>query len=135
MTRPRLIHAFVAGGLLLASSCTAPAPDGGEAVAGTHADLRGAGLPCGGLAGLSCTDGLACTYPIGSCGADDRTGTCNPKPEVCPFIWQPVCGCDGHQYPNGCEAARAGISVARRGFCDRKPDPLTGEPTEIAPSL
>jgi hypothetical protein len=42
---------------------------------------------------------------------------CKTRPEVCPAIYQPVCGCDDKPYPSACAASAAGISVAREGEC------------------
>jgi len=63
-----------------------------------------------------CADGLYCQYQK-LCGADDSGGTCTKKPQICPDIFQEVCGCDGNNYPNTCYAARAGVSTAHTGAC------------------
>ena len=46
-----------------------------------------------------------------------ETGVCEPRPEICPDIWNPVCGCDNHTYANDCVAALNGMSVDYRGSC------------------
>jgi hypothetical protein len=117
------IHAFFC---VLALSCT-PTADG-DAVDDATEPLRAGGQTCGGFAGLACEDGLDCFYAIGSCGRGEQSGTCASRPEVCTFIYKPVCGCDGRTYPNRCEATRAGVSIAHHGACEKG----EGEPTAVS---
>ena len=49
--------------------------------------------------------------------ATDAGGKCTKKPEICPHLVAPVCGCDQQTHNNACEAARAGVSVASKGAC------------------
>ena len=73
---------------------------------------------CGGLAGLACPEGQFCSYAVGDfCGAADAMGTCEVRPEACPAVVQPVCGCNDRTYGNACEAALEGVSVALEGAC------------------
>ena len=62
----------------------------------------------------NCDFGLYCEKPVGKCKAE---GSCAIRPEVCTDDYQPVCGCDGQTYSNACNAARAGVSVAKKGKC------------------
>ena len=79
---------------------------------------EGGANACGGLLGLSCADDEFCSFAADAfCGAADQTGTCEPRPEVCPDIFSPVCGCDDETYANACEANGAGVSVASEGEC------------------
>jgi hypothetical protein len=63
----------------------------------------------------TCGAGEFCNASAGSC--DASSGACETRPEVCPSLFAPVCGCDGQTYPNACEAAGMGTSVAFDGEC------------------
>jgi hypothetical protein len=65
---------------------------------------------------MACADGFFCDDS--ACGAADAAGTCQPRPEVCPEFYSPVCGCDGVTYSNECHANGAGTSAAFEGECD-----------------
>ena len=99
-------------------------PDGGTPVADGGLSLPDAsiigrdggpqldgGVPAG---CLRCTREQFCATPDGMC---DVGGTCMPRPELCPGIFLPVCGCDGMTYSNDCAAHAAGQSVAFEGEC------------------
>ena len=74
---------------------------------------------CGGFAGLTCEAGEYCRYAsTDMCGAADQLGVCEIIPEVCTDEVMPVCGCDGSQYGNPCEAAAAGISITDDAICN-----------------
>jgi hypothetical protein len=65
----------------------------------------------------------------------DGAGTCAARPEICPGIFSPVCGCDGTTHGNACEAAAAGARVESIGACptaDRCDPPcVRGERCEL----
>ncbi len=84
-------------------------------------DAPGSGVFCGGIGGIMCRGrGLYCNYA--DCSIPDASGTCEAVPTVCPDVVDPVCGCDGNDYGNACEAAMAGVSVRSRGMCPAPAD-------------
>jgi Pacifastin inhibitor (LCMII)/Kazal-type serine protease inhibitor domain len=73
---------------------------------------------CGGIAGFQCPPNTYCAYgPTQKCGAGDQMAACKPRPEVCTKEYKPVCGCNGKDYGNVCEAAHDGTSVLKEGSC------------------
>lgn len=73
---------------------------------------------CGTIAGLTCDDTQYCLYDGDGCGLADGGGTCKTRPEVCPDVVDPVCGCDGQTYENACEANANGQDVISLGACE-----------------
>jgi hypothetical protein len=61
-----------------------------------------------------CTPAEYCEKNLADCEGE---GMCFVKPDLCTQIFDPVCGCDGNTYSNGCLAAQAGVSVASEGEC------------------
>jgi hypothetical protein len=96
----------------------APAP-AEDAFAGADApandDAASTGSFCGGIGGIACRDPAQyCNY---DCTVPDGAGTCEPRPDFCADVLDPVCGCDGVTYSNPCMAAMAGVPVRTRGRC------------------
>ena len=78
------------------------------------------GQACGSRGLAECPDGFYCDWegPV-ACGMADGPGTCQPRPDACIALYDPVCGCDGNTYGNACSAASAGVDVSAEGECER----------------
>ena len=101
-------------------------PLGPETTCTTANGVSVCGQICGGIAGLPCDDERAfCRLPDGGCCCDFM-GVCTIRPEVCPLVLNPVCGCDEKTYSNECEAFAAGASIAHRGPCGQSACCLPG---------
>jgi hypothetical protein len=91
------------------------------AMAGVNVKAEGACPKAAGAANTcktnkNCPAGDFCAKDTGKC---DDEGVCAQKPQICPTIVAPVCGCNNKTYNNNCEAHRAGVSVKHDGKCEK----------------
>jgi hypothetical protein len=74
---------------------------------------------CGGFTDVECEEDEYCHYQNElTCNVTEFTGVCKKRPHLCPYVYAPVCGCDGETYPNACVARASGTSVFVDGACD-----------------
>ncbi len=93
-----------------------------NATAGEGCDDAGGSAVCtAGCAPVRCWGWDADCGPAAFCaraaGACDGAGTCAWRPEDCPPVVAPVCGCDGETWDSDCLAAQAGTGVDLEGAC------------------
>jgi hypothetical protein len=75
-------------------------------------------LICGGDSIQVCPTDMFCAYTLDAmCGWADATGVCQPEPQACPTIDDPVCGCDGVTYSSECVANASGVAIVSVGAC------------------
>lgn len=102
---------IAAAGLMAA---TAPSP--------TSSSRGIPGIPierCGGPNHTLCRPGFYCQKTTEVCPIKGGPGVCKVRPQKCPGVVVPVCGCNNVTYANECQAERAGVSVAHQGRCQR----------------
>ncbi len=87
-------------GVTYSSSCMASA---------SGANVAYPGLCQGCTDNAQCKAGEYCAKEHGDC---DGFGTCEVTPDVCPPVYDPVCGCDSMSYANACVAATAGVNTS-----------------------
>lgn len=87
------------------------------AMAGVRVESLGECPPDDCRSNEDCAEGFFCNFPGSSCKG---RGSCEPRPEACIEIFDPVCGCDGKTYSNACFAHAAGVSVQHPGECKMK---------------
>jgi len=64
-----------------------------------------------------CPEFFYCKKPVGVC-TGSTLGKCIAQPDTCSTQYDPVCGCNGKTYTNGCFADLAGISIYSIGLCN-----------------
>jgi hypothetical protein len=115
-------------GLVFLLACGGSSHSASDAGPGDGASGDGSsGGACGGFAHTPCSATEYCDYADNGCGIGDQTGTCKPRPDLCPvnatgappeIVATPTCACDGNIYSSECDANRAGFDVNAHGTCD-----------------
>ena len=63
--------------------------------------------------------GEVCVYEEATNCGNDGSATCVVEPWGCPYLSNPVCGCDGNTYENESRAKIQGVSIAHHGECSK----------------
>jgi hypothetical protein len=82
-------------------------------VGGGGGPLHGPYPPASCTSNADCDDDHYCFYH----DCDPSGGICMPRPGMCPYLWEPVCGCDSVTYANACIAAWNGVNILHVGAC------------------
>jgi hypothetical protein len=105
------------------NACEANAAGVAVAKEGACATQQPEKKACGSRGLAPCAADEYCAFAIeAACGATDKPGTCEKKPELgaCAAVYDPVCGCDDQTYGNACEAYQAMASIKSNGACPSK---------------
>lgn len=75
-------------------------------------------VPCGGEYGDTCQKDEYCFVETGDTCGEESEGLCTRRSSACDKKGESwVCGCDGRDYYNECDAMRAGVNIAHEGRC------------------
>ena len=109
-------------GTTYCNACNAAAAGVGVSDDRSLCDVPPPGRVCGTRGAPPCPSMQFCDFTPNECGAADVPGVCRPSPDACPFVYDPVCGCDGVTHENECAANAAGVDIVHRGECADPPD-------------
>jgi hypothetical protein len=65
----------------------------------------------------ACATGEVCMLAKGTCADKATKGVCSKKPEICPTVVTPVCGCNKKNYSSECVALSNGHNTLADGNC------------------